>query len=42
MAALLLLLIVPMPMTGAWTLIPPVVALLATSGRRNARAENRL
>jgi hypothetical protein len=42
MAALLLLLIVPMPMTGAWTLIPPVVALLATSGRRNARPENRL
>jgi quinol-cytochrome oxidoreductase complex cytochrome b subunit len=35
LAALLLLLIVPMPATGAWTLLPPVLALLI--GRRSER-----
>jgi len=34
MAALVVALIVPMPMTGAWLLVPPTLALLVRSRRR--------
>ncbi len=34
LAVLLVLLIVPMPMTGAWTMIPPVAALLLGRSRQ--------